>query len=152
MICISTKKDSYQKIINDVTCDTYILAKGTITVENTTAECAAPNNRNKKVLFKNWAAFNDYISEINNKEIDNIKGINVVMSMYNLIEYSDNYQKTPGSLRQYYRYEPFINNNGVIIDFPDDPDNDSFKYNQKITDQTENNGTEDVQIMALLKY
>ena len=144
MICISTKKDSYQKIINDLTCDTYILAKGTITVENTAAECAAPNNRSKKVLFKNWAAFNDYISEINNKEIDHIKGINVVMSMYNLIEYSDNYQKTPGSLWQYYRYEPFINNNGVIIDFHDDPNNDSFKYNQKITDQTENNGTKDV--------
>ena len=144
MICISTKKDSYQKIINDLTCDTYILAKGTITVENTAAECAAPNNRSKKVLFKNWAAFNDYISEINNKEIDHIKGIIVVMSMYNLIEYSDNYQKTPGSLWQYYRYEPFINNNGVIIDFHDDTDNDSFKYNQKITDQTENNGTKDV--------
>ena len=60
--------------------------------------------------------------------------------------------KTPGSLWQYYRYEPFINNNGVIIDFHDDPDNDSFKYNQKITDQTENNGTKDVQIMAPLKY
>ena len=64
--------------------------------------------------------------------------------MYNLIEYSNNYQKTPGSLWQYYRYEPFINNNGVIIDFHDDPDNDSFKYNQKITYQTENNGTKDV--------
>ena len=49
------------------------------------------------------------------------------MSMYNLIEYSDNYSKTSGSLWQYYRHEPFINNNGAITDVPDDLDSASCK-------------------------
>ena len=73
------------------------------------------------------------------------------MPMYNLIEYSDNYSKTSGSLWQYYRYEPFINNNGVIIDVPDDFNSASFKSKQKITGQTGGNGTKDFQIMVPLK-
>ena len=67
------------------------------------------------------------------------------------MEYSNNYLKNSGSLWQYYRDEPFINNNGVIIDVPDDPDNDSFKYKQKITSQAGNDGTKDVQTMVPLK-
>ena len=47
--------------------------------------------------------------------------------MYDLIEYSDNYSKISGNLWQYYRDEPFINDNGVIIDVPDNPDSVSFK-------------------------
>ena len=53
------------------------------------------------------------------------------MPMYNLIEYSDNYLKTTGSLWQYYRVEPFIGNNENIIDVPDDPDSASFKYSNR---------------------
>ena len=67
------------------------------------------------------------ISEINNKETDYAKNIDSVMSMYNVIEYSDNYLKTSGSLWQYYRDKPFINDGGVI-DVPDDLDSASFKY------------------------
>ena len=107
--------------------DAYILIKGTITVENT-GTATALNNRNRKVIFKNCAPFTDCI---NNTEIDHAKDINVVMRMYNLIEYSDNYLKTSGSLWEYYRDEPFINDNGVIIDVSDDPDSASFKYKQK---------------------
>ena len=51
--------------------------------------------------------------------------------MQNLIEYSDTYLKTSGSVWQYYRDEPFITNNWVVIDVPDDPDNASFKSKQK---------------------
>ena len=109
--------------------DAYILAKGTITVPNT-GTAAAANNRNKKVTFKNCASFTNCISEINSK-IDHAKDIEIVMPMYNLIEYSDNYSKTFGTLWQYYRDEPFINNNGILIDVPDDPDRASFKYKQK---------------------
>ena len=61
------------------------------------------------------------MSEIKNKEIDLAKLIDVVMSLYNLIAYSDNGLKTSGSLWQYYRDEPFIYN-GAIIDGLDDPD------------------------------
>ena len=84
--------------------DAYIHVRGTITVPNTGA-AAAPNNRNKNVILKNFALFVDCISEINNTQVDNAKEIDVVMPMYNLIEYSDIYSKTSGSLWQYYRDE-----------------------------------------------
>ena len=61
--------------------------------------------------------------------------------MQNLIEYSDTYLKTSGSVWQYYRDEPFITNNWVVIDVPDDPDNASFKSKQKIAVQTGNGWT-----------
>ena len=71
--------------------------------------------------------------------------------MYNLTEYSDNYSKISGSSWQYHKDEPFIDNDGAIIDVPDDLDNTSFKYKQKITGQTGNNEIKDVQIMVSLK-
>ena len=112
--------------------DAHILVKETTTVPNT-GTAATSNNRNENVRFKNYAQFTNFISEINNKEIDHAKDIDIVMPMYNLIEYSDNYLKTSGGLWQYYRNQPFVNNNGVITDVPDYPDNASFKYKQKIT-------------------
>ena len=71
------------------------------------------------------------------------------MPLYNLIEYSDNYSKISGSLWQYYTDEPFINNNGVIVDVPDHLDSASFKYKQEIT---RNNWAKDAEIMLPLKY
>ena len=53
------------------------------------------------------------------------------MPMYNLIKYSDKCSKTSGSLSQCYRDEPFINDNGVFIYVPDDPNSASFKSKQK---------------------
>ena len=55
-------------------------------------------------------------------------------------------------LWKYYKDKPFIEYNSVIFDIPDDPDNASFKYKQKTTDQTENDGTKVVQIMVPSKY
>ena len=78
--------------------DAYILVKGNITVNNTAADGAAANNTNKKVIFKNCAPFTNCISKINNTQIDNAEYIDIVMPMYNLIEYSDNYSKTSGNL------------------------------------------------------
>ena len=71
--------------------DAYILVKGTITVDDTSAASANANNTNKKVIFKNSAPFTNCISEVNNTQIDNAKDIDFVMTMYNLIEYNDNY-------------------------------------------------------------
>ena len=71
--------------------DAYILVEGTITVNNTAAADADANNTNKKVIFKNCAPCINWISEINNTQVDNAKNIDIVMPMYNLIEYSDNY-------------------------------------------------------------
>ena len=78
--------------------DAYILVKGTINVNNTAAQGAAANNTNKKIIFKICAPFTNCISEINNTQIDNAKDIDIVMPMYNLIEYSDNFAKATGSL------------------------------------------------------
>ena len=49
------------------------------------------DERNKGVIFKNCAPFTKCISRINNTDIDNAQDIDIVMPMYNLIEYSDNY-------------------------------------------------------------
>ena len=68
----------------------YILVKGTVTVNNTET-AAAPYGRNKKVIFKNCTSFTNCTGEINNTQIDNAQDIDIVMPMYNLIEYSDNY-------------------------------------------------------------
>ena len=78
--------------------DTYILVKGNITVNNTADAGADANNTNEKVIFKNCASFTNCICKINNIQIDNAEYINIVMPMYKLIEYSDNYSKTSGSL------------------------------------------------------
>ena len=132
--------------------DAYILVKGTISVNNTAALGAAANNTNKKVIFKNSAPFTNCICEINNTQIDNAKGIDIVMPMYNLIEYSDNYAKTIGRLWQYCKDIPARNANDEITEFADGNTNDSFKFKLKITGRTENDGTKDVEIMVPLKY
>ena len=56
-----------------------------------------PINVDKEVVFITWAPFTDCISEINNTQIDNAEDIDVVMAVYNLVEYSDNYLKISGS-------------------------------------------------------
>ena len=86
-------------------------------------------------------------------QVDDAQKIDIVMPMYNLIEYSDAYSKTSGSLWQYYRDEPVLDTNGEIIDFPANSNNSvSFKFKHKITGQIGNSGTKDVEIMVPLKY
>ena len=122
----------------------------TITVSNTAA--AAANNR-KNIIIKSCAPFTNCISEINKTQIDNVKDIDIVMSMYNSIEYSDNSSKTSGSLRDYYRDEPFLNANGAIADFPADNNNSvSFKFKTKRAGRTGNDGTNNVKIGVSLNY
>ena len=132
--------------------DAYILVKGTISVNSTAAQGVAANNTNRKVIFKNRAPFTNCISEINNTQIDNAKDIDIVMPMYNLIEYSDNYAKTTGSLRQYCKDIPTQNNNNEIIAFDVNNLTDSFNFKVKFTGRTGNNGTKDVEIMVPLIY
>ena len=132
--------------------DAYILVKVTISVTNTAAAGTAANNTNKKVIFKNCAPFTNCISEINNTQIDNAKDIDIVIPMYNLIEYSDNYAKTTGSLWQYCKDIPARNDNNAIIIFTENNLTDSFNFKAKITGQTGNNGRKDVEIMVPLKY
>ena len=90
-------------ILKSIFCDysdAYILASGTLEITGAGADHATKrlHKRNKGVIFKNFAPLTHCISEINNTQIDNAKYLDVVMSVYNLIEYSDNFSKTAGSL------------------------------------------------------
>ena len=127
--------------------DAYILVKGTITINGRGADDAARqvDERDKGVSFKNCAPFINCISELNNTQIDNAKDIDIVMPMYNLIEYSDNYAKTSGSLWQYFRDEPVADD--------DIEDSESFESKIKITGKTpNNNNVKDFEIIVPLKY
>ena len=133
--------------------DAYILFKGTITVNNTAAADADANNTNKKVIFKNCAPFTNCMSKINNTQVDNAKDIDIVIPMYNLIEYSNNYLETSGSLRQYCKDIPTVDNdNNAIVNFAENNLTDSFNFKVKITGQTGDHITKNVEIMVPLKY
>ena len=98
--------------------DAYVHVKGTITVSNS-GTAAAPNNRNRKVIFKNCAPFTNCISEINDTHLDDAHDLGAVMPMYSLIQYSDSYLKMSETLSEYDGDEATLNNH-VIIDFPAD--------------------------------
>ena len=116
-----------------------ILVGVTITV---TVLASGGNNNNIQVAFKNFAPVTNCISEINSTQIDNAKYIDVVMPIYNLIKYSENYSETSGSLWQYYRDEPGLANAGTLDNFPGN--SASFKYKQKVTGLTEDDCTKAV--------
>ena len=112
----------------------YILVKGTITVPITAAASAAVDNTNKKVIFKNYAPFNDCLTEMNNTQVEDAQKIDVVVPMYNSIGYSDAYSNTSGRLWQYYRDETALDSDRNITDFPANSNNSaSFKLKQQIT-------------------
>ena len=82
--------------------DAYVWVKGKITVTN-------PNdnaNFNKELTLRNNAPFISCISKINGELVENAEDLDIVMPMYNLLQYSKNYEKTSGSLFNYYRDEP----------------------------------------------
>ena len=119
--------------------DAYILVTGNIT--------ATPDNAVTQVVFKNCAPFEKCRTEINETFIDKATHINITMPMYNLIEYSDNYSDTSGTLWQFKRDE--ITNNADVTN-----DNvHSFKYEANLIGNTEANGTNNgVKIAVPLKY
>ena len=116
--------------------DAYIFVKRNITVNNTAAEGAAATSTNKKVIFKNCARFTNCVSKINNTQIDDAEYIDIVMLMYNVIEYGDNYSKTSGSLWQYCKEILAVKNNENVVDFNGANATDSFNFKLKITGQT----------------
>ena len=129
--------------------DVHIAVKGTITVTR-------PNSvlYDKKLAFKNNAPFTSCISKINNTLIDNAEDLDIVIPMYNLLEYSKNYRKATGSFWNYYRDEP---NSGLggdsnNINFSI-KDSKSFLYKTSIIGKLEGNSTEKkVEIVLPLKY
>ena len=123
----------------------YILVKGTITITGDRNDAAARqiDERDKGLIFKNCAPFTKCISRINSADIDTTQDIDIVMLMYNLIEYSDNYLKTSGSLQQYYKFDP---NDNLA-------DSESLKSKVKIKGKTPADGnTKDGEMIVPLKY
>ena len=127
--------------------DAYIVVKGKITVTN-------PNNNacDKKVALRNNAPFLSCISEINKTLIDNAEDLDIVMPMYNLIEYNKNYKKATGSLFNYDRYEPSSGTEGNIN--YSIKNSKSFDYKTSITGKLEGSNVDkdDVEIVVPSKY
>ena len=108
----------------------------------------------KKLAFKNNAPFTSCVSKINNTLIDNAEDLDIVIPMYNLLEYSKNYRKTTESLWNYYRDEPNSSiggrNDNVNYSIKDSK---SFDYKTSITGKSKGiNRTKDVEIVEPLKY
>ena len=103
------------------------------------------------MIFKNCAPFTNFISEINNTQVDNANDIDIVMPMYNLKEYSNNYSKLSGSLWQYCKDIRAVDNNNAIVNFAENNVTDSFNFKRKTTGQTGDNGTKKVERMVTLK-
>ena len=101
--------------------EAYILVDGTIRVTN------AVNAT--RLALKNCAPFAKYNLEINDEHVDTVENLDIVMPMYNLIEYSDNYQDSSATLYQYKRDEP--PEDDAIADLTAD-NSDSFKYKIKL--------------------
>ena len=145
--------------------DAYILVNGTITVNGIVNGVEKEiNRRHRPLILKNNAPFVSCITRINGELIEDADDLDIVMPMYNLLEYSKNYRKTTGSLCNNYRDElnddvnlnNFANNNVVSSNV--------FKYKTKITGNTYNIeageagydankvGTEKVELAIPLKY
>ena len=131
--------------------DAYVCVKGTITVTN-------PNNNvnfDRRLTLKNNTPFISCISKINGELVENAEDLDIVMPMYNLLEYSKNYEKTSGSLFNYYRDEPKehtlgVGNYAVNISIRNSK---SFDYKAKIVGTLAAGEVEkDVEIAIPLKY
>ena len=92
--------------------------------------------KNKTVAFKNNSPFINCISKINGVKIDNAEHSDVVMPMYNLLEYSKNYRKTTGSLWSYYRDEPSnpLSSNSESFEYKTSITGNTYNIDEKITD------------------
>ena len=147
--------------------DAYILVKGTITVTAPGVNNNADNirdKRNRPLILKNNAPFVSCITRINGKLIEDADDLDIVMSMYNLLEYSKNYRKTIGSLYNYYRDELGDDADNNNFDNIKVVNSNTFNYKNKIIGNTYNlhagddgydvnkNGAQEVELAIPLKY
>ena len=146
--------------------DAYILVSGRITVEAEHIGAGVDKNRdrkNKPLILKNNAPFISCITKINNELIEDAEDFDIVMPMYNLLEYSKNYRKTIGSLYNYYRDE-LINDGDNNFANRNVVNSNAFKYKNKIIGNTYNvdaaaagydvykEGTQAIELAIPLKY
>ena len=127
------------KVIKPNLCDysdAYILVTGNI--QNKPA--------NSVVAFKNCAPFRTCDVTINDEHVEKAEDLDIVMPMYNLLEYSDNYQDSTGSLYQFKRDEPPDDNANVANNTT------SLVYKSKIISGTDDNNVNNVKLVVPLKY
>ena len=125
--------------------DAYIIVKGIINVTD------PDNDAYNKLASKINAPFISCVSKIDNALIDNAENLDIVIPMYNLIDYRKNYSKTAGSFWNYDRDEPNSGAEGNI-NFSI-KDSMSLDYKTSITRKLEGNNTEkEVEIAVSLKY
>ena len=147
--------------------DAYILVKGTITVTAPGVNNNVDNirdKRNRPLILKNNAPFVSCITRINGELIEDADDLDIVMSMYNLLEHSKNYRKTIGSLYNYYRDELSNDADDNNFDNINVVNSNTFKYKNKIIGNTYNvnadvqgydvnkNGTQEVELAIPSKY
>ena len=147
--------------------DAYILVKCTITVTAPGVENNADNirdKRNRPSILKNNAPFVSCITRINGELIEDADDLDIVIPMYNLLEYSKNYGKTIGSLYNYYKDELSNDADDNNFDNIEVVNSNKFKYKNKIIGNTYNvdagaqgydvnkNGTQEVELAIPLKY
>ena len=119
----------------------YILVKGEITVKADHIGAGVDENRDIKIrplILKNNALFISCITKINNEFIEDADDLDIVMPMYNLLEYSKNYRKTIGSLYNYYRDELSDDADNNNFDNIKVVNSEAFKYKNKIIGNTYN--------------
>ena len=113
---------------------------------------AAAANGDTRLALKNCAPFTKCNLEINNEHVDTAENLDITIPMYNLIEYSDNYQDSSATLYQYKRDEPPEAN--AINDLTTNTSN-SFKYKVKLLGNPVLDGNivkRSVKVVAPLKY
>ena len=128
--------------------DAYILVEGTVTVAGNNLR----DRQNRPLILKNNAPFVLCITRINGELIEYADDLDIVMPMYNLLEYSKNYRKTIGLLYNYYRDE--LSNDADDNNFNDIKvvNSNTFKYKNKIINNTNDAGTKDIELVMPLKY
>ena len=127
------------KVTKPILCDysdAYILVIGNI--QNKPA--------NSVVTFKNCTPFRTCDITINYEHVEKAEDLVIVMPMYNLLEYSDNYQHSTGSLYQFKRDEPPDDNANVANDTT------SLVYKSKLLSGTDDNNVNNVKLVVPLKY
>ena len=147
--------------------DAYILVKGTITITALGVNNNANNirdKRNRPVILKNNAPFVSRITRINSELIEDGDDLDIVVPMYNLLEYSKNHRKTIEFLYNYYRDELSDDADDNNFDNIKVVNSNTFKYKNKIIANMYNvnagadgydvnkNGTQEVELAIPLKY
>ena len=138
---IGKEKDStikYEtKVIKPFLCDysdTYILVSGDIKVGGIAADT--------NVAFKNCAPFTRCITHINDEHAETAENWDIIMPMYNLIEFSDNYSDSSGSLYQFKRDESPMNNAGNPLNVALD-NSTSFRYKASFLEKADDDDDDD---------